>query len=144
MYELLKLLHSFLRWAVLLLLLATIIKSLNGLFSKRGFTKSDDKISLFMMISAHTQLLVGIILYFVSPFVQFGNTTDKEVRFFTMEHTSMMIVAIVFMTIARISSKKGKTDNVKFKRLFIYSLIALVIIIAAIPWPFSPISRPWF
>lgn len=136
--------HSLLRWAVLLLLLATIIKSLHGLISKRSFSKSDDKISLFMMISAHTQLLVGIILYFTSPMVQFGNTSNAEVRFFTMEHSSMMILAIVFMTLARILSKKGKTDNAKFMRLFIFSLIALLIIIAAIPWPFSHVSRPWF
>ncbi len=144
MYGILTPIHSFLRWAVLLLLLAVIFKSLHGLISKRSFSKSDDKMSLFMMISAHTQLLVGIILYFVSPFVQFGNTTDKEVRFFTMEHSTMMIVAIVFMTLARILSKKGKTDVAKFRRLFIFSLIALLIIFMAIPWPFSPISRPWF
>ena len=144
MYGILTVLHSFLRWAVLLLLLATIIKSLKGLITKRSFSNSDNKISLFMMISAHTQLLVGIILYFVSPFVQFGNMNDKEIRFFTMEHSVMMIIAIVFMTLARILSKKAPTDPAKFKKLFIFSLIALLIILAAIPWPFSPISRPWF
>ncbi len=96
-----------------------------------------------MMISAHTQLLVGLILYFVSPFVQFGSKVPEN-RFFTMEHSSMMIVAIVFMTLARILSKKGKTDASKFKRLFTYSFIALLIIIMAIPWPFSHVARPWF
>jgi len=139
--------HSLLRWVVLLLLLTTIIKSLHGIITKRTFAKSDDKISLFMMISAHTQLLVGLILYFTSPMVQFGNTTNPEIRFFTMEHSTMMIVAIVFMTLARILSKKGKTDSAKFMRLFIFSIIALLIIIVAIPWPFilmhHPI-RPWF
>ncbi len=136
--------HSLLRWAVLLLLLTTIIKSLHGIITKRSFSKSDDKISLFMMISAHTQLLVGIILYFTSPMVQFGNTSNSEIRFFTMEHSTMMIVAIIFMTLARILSKKGKTDPSKFKRLFTYSFIALLIIIMAIPWPFSHVARPWF
>jgi heme O synthase-like polyprenyltransferase len=96
------------------------------------------------MISAHTQLLVGIILYFVSPYVQFGNMNDKEIRFFTMEHSTMMIIAIIFMTLARILSKKAPTDTGKFRKLFIFSLIALLIIFMAIPWPFSPISRPWF
>ena len=144
MYGILTVIHSLLRWAVLLLLLATIIKSLHGLISKRSFSDSDNRISLFMMISAHTQLLVGIILYFVSPFVKMGDTSDKEIRFFTMEHSTMMIVAIVFMTLARILSKKAATDTAKFRRLFIFSLIALLIIIMAIPWPFSPISRPWF
>lgn len=144
MYGILTVIHSLLRWVVLLLLLAAIIKSLHGLISKRSFSDSDDRISLFMMISAHTQLLVGIILYFVSPFVKMGETADKEVRFFTMEHSTMMIIAIVFMTLARILSKKAPTDTAKFRRLFIFSIIALLIIIMAIPWPFSPISRPWF
>jgi hypothetical protein len=147
MYGILTVIHSFLRWAVLILLLAAIIKSLHGLISKRIFSASDNKISLFLMISAHTQLLVGVVLYFVSPFVQFGNVKNDEIRFFTMEHSAMMILAIVFITLARILSKKAATDNAKFKRLFIFCLIALLIIIAAIPWPFdlmSHVTRPWF
>jgi hypothetical protein len=147
MYGILTPIHSLLRWVVLLLLLATIVKSLNGMITKRSFTNSDNKISLFMMISAHTQLLIGILLYFVSPFVQFGNMKDPEARFFTVEHSSMMILAIVFITLARILSKKATTDNAKFKKLFTFSLIALIIIFAAIPWPFammSHITRPWF
>lgn len=146
MYGILTPIHSFLRWVVLLLLLTVIIKSLQGLISKRSFSNSDNKISLYLMISAHTQLVVGILLLFVSPFVKFGNMTDEEVRFFTVEHSSMMIIAIAFITIARISSKKAATDAAKFRRLFIYCLIALIIIFIAIPWPFYPasISRPWF
>lgn len=96
------------------------------------------------MISAHTQLLVGILLYFVSPFVKFGNMSDKETRFFTMEHSVMMIIAIILITMARIMSKKAKEDRLKFRRLFIFSFIALLIILVAVPWPFSPVYRPWF
>jgi hypothetical protein len=144
MYGILTPIHSLLRWVVLLLLLAAIFKSLNGLISRRSFSDSDNKISLFLMISAHTQLLVGILLYFVSPFVQFGNMKDNEIRFFTIEHTTMMLIAIVFITLARILSKKAKNDTAKFRRLFIFCLIALLIILMAIPWPFSAISRPWF
>lgn len=144
MYGILLPIHSLLRWVVLILLLAAIIKSLQGLISKRAFSNSDNKISLFMMISAHTQLVVGILLMFVSPMVQFGNMNDEEIRFFTWEHSSMMIIAIVFMTLARMLSKRAKTDVGKFRRLFIFSLIALLIIFMAIPWPFSRIARPWF
>lgn len=145
MYGILTPIHSLLRWVVLILLLAAIIKSLQGLISKRSFSNSDNKISLYLMISAHTQLVVGILLFFVSPFVQLGgNMKDEQIRFFTMEHTTLMIIAIAFITLARILSKKATTDNAKFKRFFIYCLIALLIIFIAIPWPFSPISRPWF
>lgn len=147
MYGILMPIHSLLRWAILILLLASIIKSLQGMMSKKAFAPSDNKISLFLMISAHTQLLVGIILYFVSPFVKFGGDAmkDTDIRFFTMEHTTMMLIAIVLITLGRILSKKAATDTGKFKRLFWYNLIALVVIFAAIPWPnFGVVHRPWF
>ena len=138
--------HSLLRWVVLILLLTAIIKSLSGLMSKRAYAPSDNKISLFLMISAHTQLLVGLIMYFVSPWVQFNGDALKapEIRFFTMEHSVMMIIAIALITIGRISSKKATTDASKFRRSFIYFLIALLVIFAAIPWPFMHVARPWF
>ena len=116
------------------------------MMSKRAFAPSDNKINLYLFISAHTQLLVGIILYFVSPFVQFSGDAMKnsEIRFFTMEHTSMMLVAIVLITMGRIMSKKAPTDAGKFKRLFWFNFIALLVILAAIPWPFGHVARPWF
>ena len=116
------------------------------MMSKRAFAPSDNKISLFLMISAHTQLLVGIILYFVSPFVQFSGAAmkDDQLRFFTMEHTVMMLIAIVLITLGRILSKKATEDAGKFKKLFWFNLIALLVILAAIPWPFGHVARPWF
>lgn len=145
LYGMLLPVHSLLRWVVLILLLAVIIKSLQGLISRRSFSNSDNKISLYLMISAHLQLVVGIILWFVSPSVQV-ETKGVTHRFFTMEHSTMMIIAIVFITFARILSKKAPTDTVKFKRLFVFCFIALLIILIAIPWPLSfyPIQRPWF
>jgi hypothetical protein len=147
MYGILTPIHSFLRWAVLILLLACIIKSLIGVVSKKAFAKSDDKVSLYLFIATHTQLLVGLILYFVSPMVQFNSNTmtNTELRFFTMEHSVMMLIAIVLITMGRIMSKKQPTDAGKFKRLFWFNLIALIVIIAAIPWPcMGAVHRPWF
>lgn len=138
--------HSFLRWIVLILLLAAIIKSLSGMISKRAYSPSDNKISLFLLISTHTQLLVGLALYFISPWVQFSGEAMKapEVRFFTMEHLVMMLAAVALITIGRVSSKKAATDDAKFKKAFTFFLIALIVIFAAIPWPFMPVHRPWF
>lgn len=115
--------------------------------SKKAFAKSDDKVSLYLFIATHTQLLVGIILYFVSPFVKFNSDTmtNTEMRFFTMEHSVMMLIAIVLITMGRIMSKKQATDAGKFKRLFWFNLIALIVIFAAIPWPcMGMVHRPWF
>ena len=130
--------HSFIRWILLILLLAAIAKSLQGMMSKRAYAPSDNKISLFLMISAHIQLVVGIIVFFMSPKVMFNKEmmTNNVARFFTMEHSVMMIIAIALITIGRMSSKKATTDSAKFRKSFTFFLIALLVILAAVPWPF--------
>ena len=146
MYGILLPIHSFLRWAILVLILVCIVKSLMGMISKKPFGGSDNKISLFLMISAHTQLVVGLMLYFVSPYVNFKNVTvNPDTHFFTIEHAVMMLVAIVLITLGRTTSKRASTDGGKFKRLFWYNIVALLIIFMAIPWPnMGMVHRPWF
>lgn len=150
MYGILLPIHSLLRWAILVLILVCIVKSLMGMISKKPFGGSDNKISLFLMISAHTQLVVGLILYFVSPRVVFSGDAMKNdvTRFFTVEHIFMMLIAIVLITMGRILSKKATKDSGKFKRLFWFNLIALLVIFAAIPWPFMQVAKDaaigWF
>jgi hypothetical protein len=126
--------HSFLRYIVLILLLVVIIQALTGLTGNKPFGKSNDKTSLFLLIFTHIQMLVGLILYFVSPWVKFGSTTmsDKLTRYWTVEHIFGMLIAVVLITVARISSKKLATDNAKHKRLLIFNTIALVVILLTV------------
>lgn len=150
MYTGLLHLHSFLRYVALLLLIVATYKSLTGFISKKEYTKLDNKLSLFAFISLHLQLTIGLILYFVSPIVQAGlhdmGSAMKEpsLRFWTVEHIAMMLVAITLVTIGRISSKKAADDVTKHKRQAILFLIGLLIIFMAIPWPFSSVARAWF
>lgn len=134
MYSLLLDVHSIIRYIVLILLLVVIIKSLLGWLSKSHFTGTDNKLALFLLISAHIQLLVGLALYFTSPFVQFNASTmkDKLTRYWSVEHISMMIIAIILITIAKSSLKRLTTDESKFKRLFIFNAIALLLVVVAI------------
>lgn len=80
----------------------------------------------------------------------FNETTMKNdvARFFTMEHSVMMLIAIALITIGRITSKKAVTDEAKFKKAFTFFLIALLVILAAIPWPFMQVAKTaaigWF
>lgn len=132
MYGTLLLLHSLVRYFVLILVLALIVKSFMGWQGKKEFTGADNKLSLFAFISTHIQLLLGLILYFVSPFVVFGGERDATSRYWTMEHIAMMLIAVVLITVARSTMKKMSDGPSKFKRLFIFNTIALVIIVAAI------------
>jgi hypothetical protein len=126
--------HSLLRYFVLILLVIVVINSLLGWVNKKEFTTTDNKLSLWLLIFTHIQLLVGLALYFMSDVVRFGPDTMKnsEFRYWTVEHSTMMIIAIVLITVARITHKKMPTDQAKHKRLFVLNVIALVIIIAAI------------
>jgi hypothetical protein len=126
--------HSTLRYVVLLLLVIVIARSIVGWLNKRPYVKADNQFSLWLLIGTHTQFLVGLILYFVSPFVQFLGSTMKDPasRYWTVEHLTMMIIAIVLITVGRISHKKLTADGDKHKRLFIMNALALLIIIVAL------------
>lgn len=134
MYPSLLLLHSALRYLVLLFLLIVIIRSYMGWQKKDAYTSGDNKLSLFLFIFTHTQLLAGLLLYFVSPMVVFSGTSMKDsmLRYWLVEHNTMMLIAIVLITMARITAKKLADPVAKHKRLFIFNVIALFIIVAAI------------
>ncbi len=126
--------HSGFRYIVLLLLLVVIAKSLIGFTGKKPFQSIDNKLSLWLLISTHIQFVGGLVLYFVSPFVQFSAETmkDSSTRYWTVEHLVGMLVAIVLITIARSASKKMSDDTAKHKRLFVFNSIALVVMVATI------------
>ena len=102
-------LHSGLRYVVLVLLVLAVVKSIIGWTSKKEFSKGDDKIGLFLMITAHLQLLIGLFLYMTKgwlslPFAQ--AMADSVTRFWKVEHLLGMIIAIVLITIGRMRAKK--------------------------------------
>ncbi|HMX79051.1 MAG TPA: hypothetical protein PLT49_07585 [Ferruginibacter sp.] len=144
--------HSILRWAVLLFGVLAVLAALSATFSKRPYRNSDNKLSLFFMIACDLQLLLGLVLYFTGMWfekVKAGMGAvmkDPSERFFAVEHALMMIIAWLLVHIGRSMAKRADTDAQKHKRTLIYFGIALVIILAMIPWPFRApgIARPWF
>lgn len=127
-------LHSVNRFILLVLLLTVIFRAFSGWQKKSAFEATDNKLSLFLFISTHTQLLLGLILYFISPVVIFSGASMKDsvARYWLVEHISGMLIAVVLITMARITAKKLTDDTAKHKRLFTFNLLALVIIIAMI------------
>jgi hypothetical protein len=146
MHEILVRSHSGLRWIALGLLIYAIVNA----FSKRTkgqYVKKDKMIYLFAMIFLHVQLLLGLILYFTSPKVVFVKGWMKEAatRFFGMEHILMMVIAIVLVTIGRKKAEKETNPFKKHTTIISWYLIALVLIFAAIPWPFRHLGvTTWF
>ena len=143
-------LHSLLRWAILLTGIWTVFNALTGVLTKRKFSGKDDKSNLFFMIFCDIQLLLGLALYFGNSWFDklkdMGNTMKDPIgRFFTVEHGFMMLLAWILVHVGRASVKKADTDAKKYKRMLIFFGLAIVLIIAAIPWPFRhAIERPLF
>lgn len=139
--------HSGWRWVVLILLLAAIFKAFSGWRGKKEFTAGDKKLAMFAMIAFHIQYLGGIILYFISPKVMFvpGMMKAQMLRFYAMEHIVMMTIAFVLLTYGYSKSKKIVEAGRKFKKIFVFYLISLLIILAAIPWPIrTQLGASWF
>ncbi len=133
-YSIIKQLHSGFRYIVFILILVAIIQSLLGWFGKKPYTEVNRKINLFTLISAHTQLLIGIVLFFLSPLVMFNSGTMKNdvTRYFTVEHWVGMIIAIILITIGHSKSKKIVLPEGKHKTIAIFYIIAFLIIIGTI------------
>ena len=131
--------HSLLRWVILILLIYTLIRSFQG---KAG------KEAKFLTITSHIMLLIGLAQWFLGSWglkliqnVGMGEVMkNASQRFFAVEHTFTMIIAIALITIGGVSVRKGKS-NAKW-----FYLIALILILMRIPWPFmeAGIARGWF
>ncbi len=142
-------LHNFMRWLVLLFALFILIKGMGGMGGSKKFTAGDKRIAMFLMISCDIQLLLGLALYFMKGWgavlTSGAAMASKYNRFFSVEHAFGMLVAIVLVHIGYASVKKDIADASKFKKMFWYTLIAVIIILATIPWPRREmVGRPLF
>jgi hypothetical protein len=133
-YQIFFYLHSGFRYAVQIILVLAILTAWADWLGKKSFSEGHRRLNLFAMIFVHTQLLIGLILYFLSPYVQFNSETMKDdtTRYWTVEHLTGMIIAIVLITIGHSKSKKATTPEGKNKAIAIFYTLGLVIIIATI------------
>ncbi|MDZ7741404.1 MAG: hypothetical protein U5Q03_06570 [Bacteroidota bacterium] len=150
MYEILTTIHSILRWVIVIIALIVIFKSLAGWIGKKNYADSDNMLGLLLNSSLDLQLITGLVLYiFLSPltqtaFLDFGSAMSNPVlRFFAVEHFLLMLIAIVLVHIGRVRVKKADTDVKKHKRSFIFYLIAFILILVSIPWPFMGYGQGW-
>ncbi|MDQ5928336.1 MAG: hypothetical protein QG594_110 [Bacteroidota bacterium] len=136
MYNLLQKFHSGWAYLALAFLIVAVINAAIGFFSKKEFTPKDRKISILGLIGTHTQLLIGLILYFVSPlgFSSLGQMADKTLRLTSLEHPLINLIAITLITIGWTKHKKLTTSDSKFKTFTIFYGIGLLLILSRIPW----------
>lgn len=136
--------HSGLRWIALVLLVAAVVTAVGKWQGRGGYTDGNRKLYLFTLISVHTQLLLGIVLLFISPKVNFGMMSEKLYRFYSVEHTTGMLIAIILITIGYSRSKRALDATAKQRLVAIFYGIGLLLILASIPWPFRIAGAGWF
>jgi hypothetical protein len=153
MYTGLLHLHNLLRWVIIVLIVIAIFRHLAGMNQKRAVNAGDKKIDLFLMISAHLTLVLGLVQWFVGDFGfklikaagGMGEVMkNSAMRFWVVEHLTGMLIAIVLITIGRGKVKRA-VDYTAHKKAFTFFLLALIIILASVPWPFrEAVARPLF
>lgn len=141
MYPSVQMLHSVLAYAVLALLFVAVLNALKGFISKNDYSPRDFKLTLWALIATHTQVVLGLVLYFISPlgiksFSANGAAVMKDatLRLYAVEHISVMLIAAVILTIGYSKQKRAEDSLIKFKRISIFYGIALFLILSRIPW----------
>ncbi len=140
MYSLLKTAHSYWAFIVIILLFLAIINAFVGIAKKRSFNSKDFRRSLFVLISSHIQLLLGLILYFVSPWFSQWSTLgggvmkDAQARLYLVEHPIVNILAIILITMGWSMHKRQTLDGKKFSRIGVFYALGLLLLLSRIPW----------
>lgn len=149
-YNALKHSHSGLRWVVLVLLIYAIYNAWNKRKNNLDYTQGDRKLNMFTMIACHIQLTLGLIMYFTNEGIlaAWGHLDMvmkiSAVRHMVIEHLIGMIIALTLITIGHAKSKRLTVSGDKHKKIVVFYLIGLIIILASIPWPFRFAGAGWF
>lgn len=141
MYTGLQHLHSYWAYIALLLLLVAGVNAVIGLVGKKAFTERDRKISFFAMLATHIQLVIGLVLLFVSSYWKLGMEAgmgevmkNPTLRLYLVEHPLTNILAIVLITVGWSRHKKKSVDDAKFKSIGVFYLFGLILLLSRIPW----------
>ena len=146
MYTTFQFIHSYWAYLVLFIVLIATLNALAGLLGNKEYQPKDFRISLFALIVSHIQLLLGLVLYVISPLglksiSSNGMATvmkDSMLRLYAVEHITVMILAVVLITIGYSKHKKKLVSKPKFKTLSIFYTLALILMLSRIPW------QQWF
>ena len=142
MFETIQILHSYWAYLTLLLIVLATLNAFRGMMSNSNFSVKDLKISLFALIVTHIQIVIGLFLYIYSPnamgAIKSGGMgsvmKDSLLRFSSVEHPLMMLIAVVLITIGFSKHKKKEGAKAKFKTIAIFYGIALLLVLSRIPW----------
>jgi len=151
MYSATLLIHSWLRWAVILAGIGAVGRALIRVDGRRPWTSSDESAGRWFVMLLDFQVLLGLILYFVlSPFTRaalqdFGAAMGNSgLRFWAVEHAFGMVIATALAHVGRVRTRKAPEDRRRHRAAALFYTLALIAVLISIPWPGLPNGRPLF
>ena len=149
MYSASLFLHSWLRWAVLLFGLIAAWRAIEGAWSGRTWSPGDERFCKLFIIVLDVQMVLGFVLYFaLSPLTRavlgdfVGAMKDPLMRFWAVEHVFGMVIGVALAHVGRARARRAAADALKHRRIAVFFVLALVAILASIPWPGRLYGRP--
>ncbi len=142
-------LHNIARWLVIIFAVLALVRAFSGWFGKKEWTARDDRAGLLFTMILDIQILLGIILYiFPGTYTRIALANfsaamgDGATRFFVMEHLAIMVIAAIVAHVGRSMAKRVDASVVRHRRTAIWFVVSVLLILAAIPWPFFEHGRP--
>jgi hypothetical protein len=140
MYPIVISLHNIVRWLVLILGVIAVLRAYIGWFGKHEWTETDRKIGSYVSIAIDIQVLLGLVLYFISPLTKaamsnFGGAMQNhELRFFALEHVFYMFLALIFAHMGSMLPKRATDSIAKLRRAAIFFSLTVLLVLLGIPW----------
>ncbi|MDI1451191.1 cytochrome c [Polyangium sp. 6x1] len=149
LYPIVLTLHSWLRWIVLALGLATTISSARARKQSSPYERLHDRLGLLFVAALDLQVTLGLVMYlWLSPMTHLafqdpaGAMRSSPLRFFLVEHAFSMLLALTCAHVGRVRARRSTSDADKHKRAAWGAGLAAACILIGIPWPFLPYARP--
>jgi hypothetical protein len=149
MYTTLLIIHSLVRWAVIAAGAIAVFRALRGVTAKNDWTAADDRAGLIYTITLDVQMLLGIVLYWLSPVTSAAlqdmgaAMSVPTLRFWAVEHVTLMVLAIVLAHLGRVRIRKAPNAAARHRRAAVFFIVSLIAALAGTPWPGTANGRPW-
>jgi len=149
MYSAFLLIHSLLRWVVVIAGLVALARAISGITGRRNWLAGDAATVRWFSIALDVQFLIGLLLYvWLSPFIRdawadiAATMRNAPLRFFAVEHVTGMLIGIALVHVGKSKIGKAADPAQKHKLVAIFFGLAMVVILLSIPWPGMPGGRP--
>jgi len=142
-------LHSWWRWVVLVFAITVLVRSVRGWRTDADWSSMDAKLARAFVGAVDIQMTVGLLMLFaLSPITTLAlhamgqAMKDATLRFFTVEHPFMMIIAVATAHVSLVRAKKAKTGKASHRRMAVGVILFVLFVAIGIPWRGMPYARP--